>query len=147
MLYAMPSLMLERALFATSVILIAGFAVLTFSSFRLNASMGQLTAIAIGAALIADFILLFRRLLLTGGQKEKTTEKPRHPPSPNQRTSCGVNNMIKSTLKTIYIDLSVAWPGAFCPPPQILPPTGVWTLPLPPIKPTRVGATIPSALK
>ena len=63
------------ALFATSLILIAGFAVLTFSTFRLNASMGQLTAVAIAAALLADFILL-PALLLTVDRKRKTVPSP-----------------------------------------------------------------------
>jgi predicted RND superfamily exporter protein len=46
------------ALLTTSVILIAGFFVLTFSGFALNAQMGLLTAIAIAFALMADFLLL-----------------------------------------------------------------------------------------
>tara|TARA_R110002073_G_scaffold52118_13_gene136072 strand:- start:1917 stop:4277 length:2361 start_codon:yes stop_codon:yes gene_type:complete len=58
------------ALFATSLILIAGFAVLTWSTFRLNASMGQLTALAIAAALLADFLLL-PALLLTIDKRRK----------------------------------------------------------------------------
>ncbi len=46
------------ALWITSVVLMAGFLVLTLSSFRLNADMGLLTAIVIGLALAADFLLL-----------------------------------------------------------------------------------------
>ena len=52
------------ALWVTSAILIAGFGVLAFSTFRINGDMGLLTAIAIAAALIADFLLL-PTLLLT----------------------------------------------------------------------------------
>ena len=52
------------AIIATSVILVAGFLVLNWSTFRLNASMGQMTAIAITSALLADFLLL-PALLLT----------------------------------------------------------------------------------
>ncbi len=47
-----------RALVITSVVLIAGFLVLSLSSFELNAGMGLLTAIVIAFALIADFLLL-----------------------------------------------------------------------------------------
>ncbi len=52
------------ALWVTSAILIAGFGVLAFSTFRINGDMGLLTAIAIAAALVADFLLL-PTLLLT----------------------------------------------------------------------------------
>ncbi len=47
-----------RALAITSFVLIAGFLVLALSSFELNSGMGLLTAIVIGFALIADFLLL-----------------------------------------------------------------------------------------
>ena len=47
-----------RALLTTSVVLVAGFAVLSLSSFELNSGMGQLTALVIALALIADFFLL-----------------------------------------------------------------------------------------
>ncbi|MEN8108762.1 MAG: MMPL family transporter, partial [Pseudomonadota bacterium] len=46
------------ALLVTSLVLIAGFLVLTQSHFKLNADMGLLTAITIGFALIADFLFL-----------------------------------------------------------------------------------------
>ena len=46
------------ALLVTTLVLIAGFMVLTQSAFKLNADMGLLTAITIGLALIADFIFL-----------------------------------------------------------------------------------------
>ncbi len=46
------------ALIVTTLVLIAGFMVLTQSAFKLNADMGLLTAITIGLALIADFIFL-----------------------------------------------------------------------------------------
>ncbi|MFQ5584906.1 MAG: RND family transporter, partial [Calditrichia bacterium] len=47
-----------RPLVITSLILIAGFGVLTFSGFKVNANMGILTAIAIAFALCVDFLLL-----------------------------------------------------------------------------------------
>jgi predicted RND superfamily exporter protein len=46
------------ALVTTSVVLIAGFLVLTGSPFELNSGMGLLTAITIALALVADFLLL-----------------------------------------------------------------------------------------
>ncbi len=46
------------ALWTTSMVLIAGFLVLTGSPFELNSGMGLLTAITIGLALLADFLLL-----------------------------------------------------------------------------------------
>jgi predicted RND superfamily exporter protein len=58
------------ALWVSSGILIAGFAVLGLSAFRLNNSMGMLTAIAIGMALLVDFLLL-PALLLTIDRKRK----------------------------------------------------------------------------
>ena len=46
------------ALWVTSIALIAGFLVLSTSSFKLNSGMGMLTAIVIGLALLTDFLLL-----------------------------------------------------------------------------------------
>ena len=46
------------AIVTTSVILVAGFMVLAQSTFGMNSSMALLTAIAIGMALLADFLLL-----------------------------------------------------------------------------------------
>jgi predicted RND superfamily exporter protein len=46
------------ALVVTSLVLILGFGVLALSHFELNSGMGQLTAIVIVIALIADFLLL-----------------------------------------------------------------------------------------
>ena len=57
------------ALWVTSAVLVAGFAILSLSSFEINASMGLLTALAIAFALIADFTLL-PALLLTLDKKE-----------------------------------------------------------------------------
>ena len=47
-----------RAIVATPIILAAGFAILSFSAFDLNAGMGQLTAVTIVIALLADFFFL-----------------------------------------------------------------------------------------
>ena len=57
------------AIAANAVILSIGFAVLAVSTFRVNAEMGLLTAIAIVIALIIDFLLL-PALLLIGHEKE-----------------------------------------------------------------------------
>ncbi len=46
------------ALLVTSVVLIAGFLVLSQSAFQVNSGMGLLTAITIAFALIADFLFL-----------------------------------------------------------------------------------------
>ncbi|MDT8387576.1 MAG: efflux RND transporter permease subunit [Thiogranum sp.] len=57
------------ALWTTSIVLIAGFLVLTGSPFALNSGMGLLTAITIALALLADFLLL-PTLLMTLDPKE-----------------------------------------------------------------------------
>jgi predicted RND superfamily exporter protein len=57
------------ALWTTSVVLVAGFLVLTYSPFEINSAMGLLTAITIGLALLADFLLL-PTLLMTLDKRE-----------------------------------------------------------------------------
>lgn len=47
-----------RALMITTIVLVAGFLVLSMSTFELNSGMGLLTAIVITIALIADFLFL-----------------------------------------------------------------------------------------
>jgi uncharacterized protein len=46
------------ALWVTSLALVAGFAILSFSHFYVNATMGIMTAITIALALFADFLFL-----------------------------------------------------------------------------------------
>lgn len=58
-----------KALVVTTLILAVGFSILGLSSFRLNNWMGQLTAIVIVFALIADFVLLPAVLLWVDGRK------------------------------------------------------------------------------
>ncbi|MEE9251370.1 MAG: MMPL family transporter [Alphaproteobacteria bacterium] len=60
------------ALWVTTLILVAGFAVLGFSSFKINANLGILTAITLVAALAVDFLLLPPLLMLI--DKEKRCE-------------------------------------------------------------------------
>lgn len=57
------------ALITTSLALATGFGILGFSSFEINSSMGILTAIAIGLALILDMFLLPALLLLIDNPK------------------------------------------------------------------------------
>jgi predicted RND superfamily exporter protein len=57
------------ALWITSIVLIAGFLVLTLSDFQLNAKLGLLTAITIFFALLADFLFL-PPLLMLGKDKK-----------------------------------------------------------------------------
>ncbi len=59
------------ALVATSVVLIAGFLVLTYSAFTLNSDMAFMTAVTIVFALLADFLLLPPLLMALDG-KEKS---------------------------------------------------------------------------
>jgi len=61
-----------RALLVTSIVLIAGFMVLAFSDFKLNSGMGLLTALVIGLALLADFLLLPSLLMKI---EERSNEK------------------------------------------------------------------------
>ncbi|NOZ54217.1 MAG: MMPL family transporter [Gammaproteobacteria bacterium] len=60
------------ALFTTTIVLVVGFLVLSFSSFKLNSDMGTLTAIVITFALIADFLFLPSLLMKL---EEKNHEK------------------------------------------------------------------------
>jgi predicted RND superfamily exporter protein len=46
------------ALTETTILLVAGFSILMFSSFELNANNGLMTSITIAIALIVDFIFL-----------------------------------------------------------------------------------------
>lgn len=57
------------ATWLTSLILVAGFSVLAFSAFELNAGMGMLTAITIGLAALCDLFLLPPLLLSLEGKK------------------------------------------------------------------------------
>jgi predicted RND superfamily exporter protein len=47
-----------KALIVTSMILVVGFGILMFSAFRMNSGMGQLTAMVLLIALVADFLFL-----------------------------------------------------------------------------------------
>jgi predicted RND superfamily exporter protein len=71
-----------QALWVTTLVLIAGFLVLTESPFRLNADMGLLTAITIGLALLADFLFLPPLLMLvdrTAGRSRSSGDSAARP--------------------------------------------------------------------
>lgn len=72
------------ALWVTTVALVAGFLVLSTSSFALNADMGLLTAIVIALALIVDFLLLPPILIYLDGwlSGEKSDAEPVIPAVP-----------------------------------------------------------------
>ncbi len=64
------------ALWVTSAILVAGFAVLSLSTFKMNEDLGLLTAIAIAAALLADFLLLPPLLISLDKRRERSRRDP-----------------------------------------------------------------------
>ncbi|MDJ0956371.1 MAG: MMPL family transporter [Arenicellales bacterium] len=68
------------ALWVTSLVLVAGFLVLSQSAFQVNSGMGLLTAIVIVFALVADFLFLPPLLIKLSGKRldlgiKATTEK------------------------------------------------------------------------
>ncbi|MEM0934008.1 MAG: MMPL family transporter, partial [Bacteroidota bacterium] len=69
-----------RALVTTTIVLIAGFAVLSTSPFALNSYMARITLIIITSALIIDFLLLPALLILVSGDTteiaKRSTLKP-----------------------------------------------------------------------
>jgi predicted RND superfamily exporter protein len=71
------------ALVANTVILMAGFAILTFSAFKINMELGLLTTLTVGLALILDLLFLPGLLIALSGRdrnKPTTTEGPSHAP-------------------------------------------------------------------
>lgn len=59
-----------KALCITSVVLVAGFTALTFSGFKLNSDMGLMAAVAIGIALVVDFLFLPPLLMAMDKERE-----------------------------------------------------------------------------
>ena len=57
----------------TTIVLLAGFFVLSQSSFALNSYMARITTVIISAALIIDFILLPSLLILVSKDEEETS--------------------------------------------------------------------------
>ncbi len=62
-----------KALVVTTIVLVAGFAILAQSSFGMNSGMAKVTGIIITLALVLDFLLL-PALLLNIGRDEKTEQ-------------------------------------------------------------------------
>jgi hypothetical protein len=58
------------AIFVNTIILTAGFLVMTTSAFKMNVDLGLMTVLAIGFALILDFLFLPALLLL--GRRDRT---------------------------------------------------------------------------
>ncbi len=69
-----------KALWVTTMVLVAGFSVMASSSFKVNADMGLLTAITILIALIVDFLFLPPLLMLLKSKKD-TIENQRNQPT------------------------------------------------------------------
>lgn len=63
------------ALFLTSIILVCGFFVLTYSGFRMNVHLGFMTTIAILCALVADFLFLPTLLIGKSNRLEQTHQQ------------------------------------------------------------------------
>ncbi|WP_431127822.1 efflux RND transporter permease subunit [Flagellimonas flava] len=66
-----------KALVTTTIVLLAGFVVLSTSTFALNSYMARITVIIIIAALVIDFILLPSLLILVSKKEEKTVTEPK----------------------------------------------------------------------
>jgi len=62
-----------RALWITTLVLVAGFLVLAQSTFKFNAAMGLLTAVTISIALIVDFLFLPSLLMAFDKPSKKPT--------------------------------------------------------------------------
>lgn len=74
-----------RALWITTVVLVAGFSVLAMSSFRLNADMGQLSAIVIFIALVVDFLFLPTLLMLFDKAAYSQNTRTKKTPSESEK--------------------------------------------------------------
>ena len=64
-----------KALMITTVVLVAGFLVLSQSSFLLNSSMAQIAVVVMISALLIDFLLLPALLVLIDGKKGEVLTK------------------------------------------------------------------------
>ena len=76
--------MVGAPILATSVILIAGFLVLTASDFQGNSSMAGLTAIAISLALLCDFFLLPALLMWLDKDSDEESEITQQTEKPSE---------------------------------------------------------------
>ena len=80
-----------RALWITTVVLVAGFSVLAMSSFRLNSDMGLLSAIVIFIALVVDFILL-PSLLMIFDKQTRYADKAQYQPKSSAKAQSNPSN-------------------------------------------------------
>jgi predicted RND superfamily exporter protein len=62
------------AMCVTTAALVAGFILLTFSGFKMNADMGLMTAITITLALALDFLFLPTLLMKVEVKTDETTD-------------------------------------------------------------------------
>jgi len=65
-----------RALWVTTIVLVAGFILLAQSAFRINANVGAMTAITITVALLVDFIVLPALIAKLERDKETVSDAP-----------------------------------------------------------------------
>lgn len=75
-----------QAIIVNTLILGAGFSILTLSAFKINAELGLLTTLSIGFALVLDFLFLPALLLMTSS-KRKQDEIPAENLSVTGRTA------------------------------------------------------------
>jgi predicted RND superfamily exporter protein len=85
-----------RALWVTTLVLIAGFMLLAQSSFKLNADMGLLTAITIAIALIIDFFFLPSLLMKLDASKEEAKQNEAVTATAETTTTTGVVDNVAS---------------------------------------------------
>ncbi|WP_374939796.1 RND family transporter [Vibrio sp. T187] len=89
-----------RALWITTVVLVAGFSVLAMSSFRLNSDMGLLSAIVIFIALVVDFVLL-PSLLMIFDKKTHYSKQPQLDPAKSVTTSPVTTSPVTTNPETV----------------------------------------------
>ncbi|PML10048.1 RND transporter [Vibrio lentus] len=87
-----------RALWITTVVLVAGFSVLAMSSFRLNSDMGLLSAIVIFIALVVDFILLPSLLMIFDKQTHYAV-KTQHGSKPDTKSQPSSTGELSTSTK------------------------------------------------
>ncbi|PML43812.1 RND transporter [Vibrio lentus] len=87
-----------RALWITTVVLVAGFSVLAMSSFRLNSDMGLLSAIVIFIALVVDFILLPSLLMIFDKQTHYSV-KTQHESKPDTKSQPSSTGELSTSTK------------------------------------------------
>jgi len=63
------------AMWITTLVLVAGFFILSFSGFKMNSDMGQMTSLTITFALALDFLLLPTLLMKVEGKTDKSTSQ------------------------------------------------------------------------